>query len=73
MPLLLMCFRFPNSCVFFCAFEITLSAIFRIWRFCLCFHGRHFPLAKGEGGKANIDIAIFYRGDFLLVLLMNMG
>lgn len=57
----------------FRAFEISLSALFRVWCFCLRFYRSHFPLAKGESGKANIDIAVFYRRDFLPMRLMDMG
>ena len=59
--------------ILFRAFKIVLPALFWVWRFRLSFHNSHFPLAKGERGKTDVYIAVFYRGNFLLMLLMDMG
>ena len=32
-----------------------------------------FPFAKIESGESNVYVAVFYRGNLLLVLLVNAG
>ena len=44
----------------FRALEICLSPVFGVGRFSLVFIARLLPPAKGERGKANINIAVFH-------------
>ena len=57
----------------FRALKVDLPSFFGIRRFSLIFEGRFFPLAKGECSKADVDIAVFDRGNLLFILLVYAG
>lgn len=57
----------------FRALEICLPPVLSVRGLNLIFVARLLPPAKGEGGKADVNIAVFYRGNLLLILLVDMG
>ena len=57
----------------FRALEVYLPACLGIRCFILVLWECLFPIAKGERSEANIDIAVFYRRNLLLMLLMDTG
>ena len=57
----------------FRASEICLSPVFGVGCLSLVFIARLFPPAKGEGGKADINVAVFHGGNLLLILLVDVG
>ena len=55
----------------FRAFEVYLPACLGIRCFILVLWECLLPITKGERSEADIDIAVFYRGNLLLMLLMD--
>lgn len=57
----------------FRALEVDLPPSLGVGCFVLVFGGSLFPFAKGEGGKADVDVAVLDRGNFLPILLVDTG
>ena len=57
----------------FRSFEVEFPSLFGIGRFSLVFLRNLFPLAEGECGKANVNLAVFYCWNFLLCTAHGYG